>query len=49
MVILAPLSLPVINIEVFSVVLAPNKVFTVVAVKLIVVPTTVCDTLVPKV
>ena len=38
---LAPLSLPVINREVVKLVLAPNKVLTVVAVKLIVVPITV--------
>jgi hypothetical protein len=46
---LAPESLPVIVKIVFSVFEVPNKVFTVVAVKLIVVPITVLDTFVPTV
>ena len=46
-VILAPLSLPTICKVVLSEVLEPNNESIVVAVKLIVVPTTVLDTLVP--
>ena len=49
MVILAPLSLPITCKVVFNSVFDPNKVFTVVAVILIVVPTTVLETLVPNV
>ena len=44
---LAPESLPVTVKIVFKVEALPNSVFTVVAVKLIVVPITVLDTLVP--
>ena len=47
---LAPLSLPIKVMVVCKVVLlAPNKVLTVVAVKLIEVPITVLETLVPNV
>ena len=48
-VILAPLSSPITVKVVLNVVLLPNKVFTVVAVKLIWVPITVLETLVPNV
>ena len=48
-VILAPESLPIIVKVVCSDVLVPNKVFTVVAVRLIDVPITDLDTLVPRV
>ena len=44
---LAPESLPVTVKIVLKVVALPNKVFTVVAVRLIVVPITVLDTFVP--
>ncbi len=43
----APLFLPIIVIVVYNTELVPNKVLTVVAVKLIVVPITVLLTLVP--
>jgi hypothetical protein len=46
---LAPESLPVIVNIVFKVFAVPNKVLTVVAVRLIVVPITVLDTFVPTV
>ena len=46
---LAPLSLPTMITLVVNEVLVPNNVLTVVAVKLIVEPTTVLDTLVPNV
>ena len=46
---LAPLSLPTIVIVAYNAVLLPNNVLTVVALRLIVVPTTVADTLVPNV
>jgi hypothetical protein len=49
MVNLAPLSLPITVNVACNWTLLPNSVFTVVAVKLNVVPTTVLDTLVPKV
>ena len=49
MVTLAPESLPIIVIVVCNVEFVPNNVLTVVAVKLIEVPITVLDTLVPKV
>ena len=46
---LAPLSLPsTVNVA-YKAVFEPNNVFTVVALILIVVPTTVLDTLVPNV
>ena len=46
---LAPLSLPTTVIVAYNAVLAPNNVLTVVALRLIVVPITVADTLVPNV
>ena len=46
---LAPLSLPTTVIVAYNAVLVPNNVLTVVALRLIVVPTTVADTLVPNV
>ena len=49
MVTLAPESLPIIVIVVCNVVLSPNNVLTVVAVKLIEVPITVLETFVPSV
>jgi hypothetical protein len=49
MVILAPESLPVMVRVVYKVVLDPNKVLTVVAVRFIEVPITVLLTLVPTV